>query len=500
MAVFLDQQELIDKAMVVDLNSDQLPSFQGFAVVTVHTELPLRLGRDAVVLGVPAKSGLFATDELKQLTPSARDAVEQLLANEPQAAEQAVVRLDPAWIAAVPRPKEPPHPLCFALASCQYPAGLFDAVPAQGSYQRLVARLDDASAAMRPQLLLLAGDQVYVDETAGLFAMPGAAGVERAYEVNHRLEGYRRVTRSLPTYPLLDDHEVSDDWEPPPPVPGALDAYVQRQHKLVDPTTQPPFHGMLAPAGLPVFALDTRTTREPRVLRAHDQAAVLADARIADAQALGKLVNRCAQLPGHLPKFILSPVAVFPLQRAAAFGHPAERIGLDDWGGYPRSQLELLAFVRDRPLRTLVLLSGDRHLSSVSSLWLQGQHGDVEVISIVASGLYAPWPFANTRADEYWLDGAFETRDGALRGRMETPLIGGADGLAIVKVAPGQDGVWTLDVTLDLADGARSARRRLDGRPDGHWEVFRTEETGTSPAGSSPCGVSSTIAATGDRR
>ncbi|HEY2977251.1 MAG TPA: GMC oxidoreductase, partial [Burkholderiaceae bacterium] len=263
MAVFLDQQELIDKAMVVDLNSDQLPSFQGFAVVTVHTELPLRLGRDAVVLGVPAKSGLFATDELKQLTPSARDAVEQLLANEPQAAEQAVVRLDPAWIAAVPRPKEPPHPLCFALASCQYPAGLFDAVPAQGSYQRLVARLDDASAAMRPQLLLLAGDQVYVDETAGLFAMPGAAGVERAYEVNHRLEGYRRVTRSLPTYPLLDDHEVSDDWEPPPPVPGALDAYVQRQHKLVDPTTQPPFHGMLAPAGLPVFALDTRTTREP---------------------------------------------------------------------------------------------------------------------------------------------------------------------------------------------------------------------------------------------
>ena len=98
----------------------------------------------------------------------------------------------------------------------------------------------------------------------------------------------------------------------------------------------------------------------------------------------------------------------------------------------------------------------------------------MEVISIVSSGLYAPWPFANAQPEEYWLDGPLRTTDGAIEGRMQTPLVGRSDGYAVVSVTQGADGVWTLDVVLDQADGERHASKPLDGRAGTPWRVWRT--------------------------
>jgi hypothetical protein len=225
---------------------------------------------------------------------------------------------------------------------------------------------------------------------------------------------------------------------------------------------------------LPIVALDTRSTRDRRTLRPTDAAAPLSSARIAgDALSSGLQHLTMSAADPRLPKFIVSPVALLPLPRAAVFGQFAERIGLDDWSGFPRSQRELLSLVRDQAVHNVVLLSGDRHLSSVSSLWLQRADGsEIEIISIVSSGLYSPWPFANAWPDEYWLDGPFTTNDGAFKGRMDTPLVGAADSLAIVSVQLADDGVWTLEVTLDFAAGPRRARKRLDGDPAGRWEVW----------------------------
>jgi cholesterol oxidase len=83
----------------------------------------------------------------------------------------------------------------------------------------------------------------------------------------------RNVIRALPSDPLLDDHEVADNWQPEaPPTPAqcaALGAYIAFQHKLVGaPVKQPtgPFDDTLAPAGFPVFMLDTRSQRSARSL------------------------------------------------------------------------------------------------------------------------------------------------------------------------------------------------------------------------------------------
>lgn len=478
----VDVDGLSQQAIEVRLTAAALPAHQGFAVLTVHTELPIAadVARRAGLTMQAQVPGLFSlhTDVPDR---EVRAAIEALLAEADAAAvEHAVVRLDPNWIAAITPPDAPAAAsLCFALGSCQYPSGLFDREPAQRSLRRLAQRLDPAAAEPRPQLLLLAGDQVYVDESAGLFDLAGADAVDRAYEGLQRLPAWRQLTRSLPTHPLLDDHEVADDWEPgqldPADEARALQAYVDHQHKLVAPGTVGPFHHRPVAAGLPMIAFDTRSTRQRRTLRPHPQGQLLADATIADPTQLAALLAELAALPPEWPKFLLSSVALLPLPRAAAFGHAAERIGIDDWSGFPRSQMALLQAVVQTPLRNLVLLAGDRHHASVSSLWLEGPHGPVELISIVSSGLYAPWPFATTRDDSLQLGGAVVLQhDGiTLTGEIVTPLFCASEGFALVQVERDAGGIWTLDVRLDQSDGVHRARRRLDAAGDRDWQVER---------------------------
>lgn len=471
------REELATHSLMLTLRAAALPRFQGFAVLTVHTHLPVPLQPGSLVKAADKPPTLFdepITVPADEVRSAVKIRLAQATADE---ADAAIVRLDPSWLAAVlPAGSPPGDALCLALASCQYPAGLFDRACASASDQRLAARVNGTVTGLRPQALLLLGDQVYVDDTAGLFSLPGAQGTERAYEANHRLDAYRRVTRALPTYPILDDHEVTDNWEPAPDDGSAtaVQAYVQRQHKLVASTAAAPFHYRAVLGGLPLLVLDTRTTRQRRGLTATGAGIVpLAQAQIAPGIDYAMLLRIWE--PG-VPRLLVSPVALLPLERAAAFGAPAERIGIDDWGGFPASQRDLFAALcaaPHHPGAPLVVLSGDRHLSSVSSLWLDTPQGEVEIVSIVASGLYSPWPFANARADAFWLDGPLDTTIAGRRftGRMQTPIAGGADGYAVVSLTRDHD-VWTIEVELDLADATHCARRRLDGAMGGSWQVL----------------------------
>jgi phosphodiesterase/alkaline phosphatase D-like protein len=317
---------------------------------------------------------------------------------------------------------------------------------------------------------------VYVDQTAGLFVPAGGDDVGQAYALTFRLEALRQVMASLPTYPLLDDHEVMDDWEPgpdpygTPAVRAALDGYFAQQHKLVhdiDPRRdQRPFDYRIAPAGFPFYMLDTRSTRQQRALRTASLATPLDRAAIRAEAGMGDLKKWLEAAPAGLPKFIVSPVALFPMPRAAVFGDPAQRLGLDDWSGYPASQRALLELLRDTTARHVVVLSGDRHMSSVSSLWLEAAGGPVEVISVVSSGLYAPWTFVNARPDAFWLDGQVD-----LGATMVTAAVGTGNGFAVLQVERGATGHWRIGVTLDLDDGLTQCLRDLDPAGGSGWTV-----------------------------
>ena len=115
----------------------------------------------------------------------------------------------------------------FVFGSCQFPRGLLDEAPAMESWKALGKRLDDADA---PSLLLLLGDQIYTDATAGVFDPVNADDrFSGPYQKLYRQREVSNVLRRLPSTNLLDDHEIIDNWEPDArdPLPGLFERLLE---------------------------------------------------------------------------------------------------------------------------------------------------------------------------------------------------------------------------------------------------------------------------------
>jgi hypothetical protein len=119
-----------------------------------------------------------------------------------------------------------PRGITFAHASCHFPSDFLDHMPdeegaevgpADASLLRLAEILDTEEA---PTLLLLAGDQIYVDATAGLFDPKTKDDLFRApYERRGQSRGVLATMQrlNLRVETMLDDHEIRNNWEPDDP-------------------------------------------------------------------------------------------------------------------------------------------------------------------------------------------------------------------------------------------------------------------------------------------
>jgi cholesterol oxidase len=366
----------------------------------------------------------------------------------------------------------PAAPLRLALASCQYPP-LLPGDAGDAAWRRLQALLEQRDA---PQLLLLAGDQVYLDKVSILSegprdeaAVPSTAvpRLDRDYARSFGMAAVRAVGARLPMWPLPDDHEVHDDWQGQADTrhaitAAALQAY-ERFQRLLAPGT--PLPGPAAPAGwgwraypagVPLYALDTRSLREPRNVTRADAAHIVPTAQ------LRALVEALAAEPAHSVKLVLSSVPLLPPERAVQADTPATALRSDAWCGFPASAAWLLAELARRRIRGVVLLAGDAHLSSVCTLRLQGPAAaspgddDVRVTSVVSSGLYTPWPFSNQRPRDIVTDGPVRWKAGSVlaQGRIELLAMSQGQGFATLQLGADDSGAATLRVHLHDADGS----------------------------------------------
>jgi cholesterol oxidase len=371
--------------------------------------------------------------------------------------------------------------LCLALGSCQYPHGLVDAGPAYASWAALAARLESDAGKMpglRPDLLMLTGDQIYADMTAGLFdptQLDERYG--RAYERWLHRDAVRRVTRQLPLLTMLDDHEIDDNWEPVHPdfdpavvcrnqtlLAQGRAHYLRHQRRNHD--ADAPLWYTTEDFGLPIFVADTRTERE------HRTAGRLHTARIMSMTQWAALRDWLLRQPAHLPKIIVCPSAVLPRHRYAmpsqpsSMGNAPETTALwsDTWDGYPASLHALLGTIAEHRIRGLVFLSGDEHLGMMSSVRLlpEGapEHEGINVQFVHTGALYAPYPFANAQPDDLLGHERFSfdhQADAGLRRytcSIETDFVSGS-GFSLVQLSR-QTGGWRLvcEFMREGADGA----------------------------------------------
>ena len=361
------------------------------------------------------------------------------------------------------------QPFTFALASCQYPAGLVDGTPqdwvpggsrllgpADASMLRLARRLDDLAYPGRPSLLVLAGDQIYADATAGLFD-PRAGSTPRTlgttvreaedwlripYQSWYGSVGPQSVLGRLPSRMMLDDHEIDDNWEPlPGNAPPAATAHNQALREAGRQAYQRYQRNLPGAKLLQVlwhdyrhrdirfFLADTRTERGAR------SAAMDARVpRIIGCLQAARLTSWLAVEPER-PAFFVSPSMLLPRRRGSfddsrrrssidgprrypSDGLPRLRGALqsDAWCGYPSSLHALLALLWRLGRSNLVFLSGDEHLSSVVKATItrldDGQPArSVTLHSVHSSALYAPYPFANAVPEEFAVNDAWDFVD-----------------------------------------------------------------------------------------
>jgi hypothetical protein len=500
-------------------------------VLLIHPNPRVALSTtDAVPDGVAALRAFF-----KQLDRDRQDAAR------PARIRRGLVHMAPADIPtssvdanlapallATPGPVQPDAAFTFALGSCQYPAGLLDGTPqdygegggqamppgpADASMLRLAARLDDPDDTRRPGLLVLSGDQIYADATAGLFdPRAGRVPAPRSsirdaenwlrvpYQNWYGSVGAQSVLGRLITLMMLDDHEIDNNWEPlaasaQPDAAERLNrlmqagslGYQRYQRDLRKAQLLPRLWHQRQHRGIAFFMADTRTERqarqaaldpcEPRIVGTTQMNQLLAwingNLDLADGQATpSPLPDAPATAAARQrPAFIVSPAMLLPRRRSSQRSQRAA-LRSDAWDGYPGSLHQLLAQLWTVGRSNLVFLSGDEHLSCVVKATvtkLGVPNRAVTLHSVHSSGLYSPYPFANSVPALFALPDAWDFEDPQAPGQhyrcvvepcaagdAASPWVPG-DGFALLALSPPAGdaataaAAWQLDVRFDRA-------------------------------------------------
>jgi cholesterol oxidase len=319
---------------------------------------------------------------------------------------------------------QPKKSISFAVGSCQYPAGILDKEVAYRSYQQLNQHLE-SKPANTPEFLALLGDQIYADATAGFFDPSTkfdqfVAPYYRLYENQH----VRSVLRKLPLYAMLDDHELSDNWEPVsnnPRLQKVLDetidigvtaflkfqrGQINRLKKNQTRDSRRPLWYSFERSGYPFFMCDTRTERSARTANN----ILKSSTTIMQQTQQSAIENWLQNTEENQPKFILSSSILLPRHRLnhASENSSANCIRSDGWDGYPVSLYKMLALVVDLNIKQLVFLSGDEHIGCYADIHICNLSSGKTAVatSIHGPGLYTPFPFANARVDDF--DGRLE--------------------------------------------------------------------------------------------
>lgn len=357
--------------------------------------------------------------------------------------------------------------LHLAFASCQYPAGILYNMLAYSSWRRFSDMLQDKPQA-QPDLLLLLGDQIYSDPTAGLFDPKSKQDLfDHPYQQWLHHPDVRSVLRRLPSCMMLDDHELRDNWVRDS---GEADndwllqqgrsAYVRYQrHEQLH--ADAPLWRSFSKQGFAFFMSDTRTERELR------KASTVGGKNIISPQqfsALGNWIKANNNADGR-PAFISSSAILLPRHIRAIADNNASSICSDSWDGYPKSLHRLLALIADEQINNIIFLSGDEHLAVVAQIHIRNLDTGKQAVthSIHSSSLHAPFPFANGLAEQLQAEDLFifdyqsdSTQQlNHYECRISNKLAISGDGFTFLKVAK-SDGQWQLQCRFDREEKSDS--------------------------------------------
>lgn len=318
--------------------------------------------------------------------------------------------------------------LSFVFGSCRYPGLLWGKKRADSIFKGVMNRFAANDPTARPRFFMMVGDQIYAD------TLPKDVGIAVADTESEFRERYisafganytRELLRSVPTYMILDDHEIEDNW-----VQGrmrnaakrhlfniAIQAYMSYQWYHSPRNYGRYLFYSFAVAGFPFFVVDGRTQRVR-----DDEDYDLSDNHLLGRPGKGTgykgqidilsdwLVEQQKTL-GDRPKFIVT-ASVFAPNSVATTRSDKEKAQDDAWAAFPVTRAHLLKTITENNVQNVVFLSGDIHCSNVATLQFNDKNTGVasplRAYSVTSSAFYWPYPFADGNPLDFVHDSAQE--------------------------------------------------------------------------------------------
>jgi len=228
----------------------------------------------------------------------------------------------------------------------------------------------------------------------------------------------RRLLRNLPTYMILDDHEIEDNWhqgrikkaESRKVFNLAIDAYRSYQWSHGPDTFGGYLYYQFECGGYPFFVLDTRTQRfmddvkddlDDNHLLGRPS---LGDEEPSQLERLLKWLEDSQRERKNTPKFIVSSSVFAPnpmSARTGRKGNEKQKVewaeGSDSWPAFPETRKAILDTMLRRKVQNVVFLSGDIQCANVAKLTFAGvaDAAKLKAYSITSSAFYWPFWFAD---------------------------------------------------------------------------------------------------------
>ena len=312
--------------------------------------------------------------------------------------------------------------MSFLLGSCRYPGLLWKARHSDRIFGAMV-KLTDALWDC-PRFVLMVGDQIYAD----LFnrAVPfGRADTYKEFRDRYLAAfsspSIRRLMRKIPTYMILDDHEIEDNWSQDRLRRSgrhhfftiAIDAYLSYQWSHGPRTFGKRLYYRFNCGSFPFFVLDTRTQRLYDGLPGDLEMNHLLGrpshpgAPPGQLQRLLDWLSEQQATRGDVPKFIVSSGVFVPnpmsARTATANWDPEALEKSDGWPGFPATRTAILRRIVDHGVQNVVFLSGDIHCCNVARIKFTGsvKAERLRAFSVTSSAFYWPFPFADGEPSDF---------------------------------------------------------------------------------------------------
>jgi len=307
--------------------------------------------------------------------------------------------------------------LSFLLGSCRYPGILWQEREADQIFGPMLREAQRAGDPAR--FALMVGDQIYADLLNRMLPIGRADTFQEFQERYHTAFGsmsMRRLLRHLPTYMILDDHEIEDNWTQDRIARqagrelflNAIRAYLSYQWSHGPRTYGGRLYYCFECDGYSFFVPDTRTQRY-----VDDIENSLDDNHLLGRPSLDP--NEPSQLDhllgwlseqqesrGAAPKFVVSSSVFVPNSVLSAKG-VRHKLKDDSWPAFPTTRKALLDHIVQKRIQNVVYLSGDIHCSNVSEIYFRGSPAaeKLKAFAVTSSAFYWPFPFADGAPSDY---------------------------------------------------------------------------------------------------